>query len=98
VRVLLYARAMGFNLWWARNDGMSGHAWLSVDDMRALVDEMRAQGVEWDPARKEVSAVAIDDALRSLASEPRTYVEPKLWADWVAFLADAAENGGLVVR
>jgi hypothetical protein len=89
---------MGFNFWWARNDGMSGHAWLSVDDMRALVDEMRAQGVEWNLERKEISAVAIDDALRDLASEPRTYVETKLWNDWLAFLAGAAENGGLVIR
>jgi hypothetical protein len=96
--MLLYARAMGFNFWWARNDGMTGHAWLSVDDMRAIVDEMRAQGVEWDSTRKEVSAVAIDDTLRDLTAEPRTYVEPRLWADWLVFLDGARENGGLVIQ
>ena len=89
---------MGFNFWWARNDGMSGHAWLSVDDMRAVVDEMRAQGVAWDPATKAVSADAIDDALRDLAAEPSTYVEPRLWDDWLAFLEGAKDNGGLVIR
>jgi hypothetical protein len=89
---------MGCNFWWARNDGMSGHAWLSRDDMRALIDEMRAQGIEWDPARTEMSAAAVEDAFRDLASQPRTYVEPKLWADWLGFLAGAAENGGLVIR
>jgi hypothetical protein len=89
---------MGFNLWWVRNDGIGGHAWLSLDDMRALVDEMRTQGVEWDPERAHVSAVAIDDALRELASEPRGYVDPELWRDWLSFLRGAAENGGVVVR
>ncbi len=89
---------MGFNFWWARNDGMSGHAWLSRDDVRALVDEMRAQGIEWDPTANEMTAAAVEDALRELAAEPRTYVEPKLWADWLAFLGGAAENGGLVIR
>jgi hypothetical protein len=97
-RVLLYGCAMGINLWWARNDGMSGHAWLSADDMRALVEEMRAQGVEWDTRRQEVSADDVDQALGELASAPWTYVEPKLWADWLAFLAGARENGGIVIR
>jgi hypothetical protein len=88
---------MGFNLWWARNDGIGGHAWLSVDDMRALVDEMRAQGIDWDPKRARVSSVAVDDALRDLAAEPRGYVDGPLWRDWLSFLRGAAENDGIVV-
>ena len=66
--------------------------------MRALVDEMRAQGVDWDASRGEVAAVLLDDALRDLEPDPRTYVDPKLWSDWLAFLRGGAENGGLVVR
>ena len=38
---------MGFNLWWAFNDGIGGQAWLSADDMRALADEMIARGMSW---------------------------------------------------
>lgn len=66
--------------------------------MRAVTDEMRAHGVVWEPVRPYVSAVEIDDALRDVAAEPRTYVDPKLWTDWLAFLDGARENGGIVVR
>lgn len=38
---------MGFNLWWVRNDGIGGHAWLGPRDMRSLQEEMLAQGMAW---------------------------------------------------
>jgi hypothetical protein len=39
---------MGFNLWWVFNDGIGGHAWLSLDEMRALRGEMIARGMAWE--------------------------------------------------
>ena len=36
---------MSCAFYWAWNDGMSGHVWLSDRDLRALVDEMLVQGV-----------------------------------------------------
>ena len=95
---MLYRPLVAFNLWWRQNDGIGGHAWLSEDDMRAVTDEMRAQGVVWDPVRPYVTAIEIDDALRAVAATPRTYVDPKLWTDWLAFLDGARENGGIVIR
>jgi len=36
---------MSVNLWWAQNDGMSGHVWLGVGELLALGGEMLAQGM-----------------------------------------------------
>jgi len=47
---------VGFNLWWAQNDGMSGHAWLSPADMHALRGEMLAQGMAWEGAERPQGA------------------------------------------
>ena len=89
---------MGFNLWWARNDGMSGHVWLSADDMRMLVDEMRSQGMAWEEGRDHVTSDEVAAALHEASREPSTGIGFKLWEDWLAFLAGARENGGIVIR
>lgn len=39
---------MSFNLYWAQNDGIGGHVWLSLGDMLALREEMLAQGMAWE--------------------------------------------------
>lgn len=89
---------MGFNLWWARNDGIGGHAWLGADDMRALAAEMDAQGMRWPGDRHRVSAADVDEALVMASREPRTDIDGRLWDDWLTFLEGARENGGIVVR
>jgi hypothetical protein len=89
---------MGINLWWARNDGIGGHAWLSDADLAAVDAEMHAQAIKWQRWRERVTAVEVDDALAVASREPLTEIDPKLWADWLAFLEGARENDGLVVR
>jgi hypothetical protein len=89
---------VGFNLWWARNDGIGGHAWLSFEEMRALVDEMRAQGFEWEAERPSVGVYEVARVAETASQEPSTAVDPRLWRDWLAFLDGAKEKGGLVVR
>jgi hypothetical protein len=89
---------MGINLWWARNDGIGGHAWLSDADVAALAAEMLAQAIKWEHGRERVTAAEVDDALAVASAEPQTEIDPKLWADWLAFLAGARENDGLVIR
>ncbi len=97
----------GFNLWWARNDGMSGHAWLSVRDMALLRDEMAAQGMTADgiPTEKleaaEGQTITPAELARGLVSarpEPLTAVDEKLWRDWLAFLEGGSRNGGILIR
>ncbi len=89
---------MGFNLWWARNDGIGGHAWLSADDMRALTIEMLAQGMAWTTERDRIGAHEIEETLQAASPEPQTSVDRNLWRDWLAFLDGARENGGVVIR
>jgi hypothetical protein len=96
---------MSFNLWWAENDGMSGHVWLSVGDLLALRAEMEAQGMTAIPlarlaprGRETISAAELEGGLAAASEEPRTEVDPKLWRDWLAFLDGARTRGGVVVR
>jgi len=93
---------MGWSFYWARNDGMSGHVWLSDQDLRALVDEMLVQGMPWPVDRVEVGGAVDADELEAVLepAEPQPKVLPdgKLWLDWLRFLEGAAANGGLLVR
>jgi hypothetical protein len=91
-------------LYWARNDGMSGHVFLGPREQAALAEEMDEQGMGgWltvdalEPGAT-VPPGQIDLALAKAASEPRRLEDAKLWSDWLAFLRGAVENGGLVVQ
>jgi hypothetical protein len=90
-------------LYWARNDGLGGHVFLGVEDLERLAAEMNEQGMRgWLAlARLEPGATippgAVDLALSQASPEPKTLDDPKLWEDWLGFLAGAAENGGIVV-
>ena len=91
-------------LYWARNDGMGGHVFLGLDDLRALAAEMAEQGMTgWmalerlEPGQ-HVPPGAVDFALSQASAEPLVLGDAKLWRDWLAFLAGAAENGGILVR
>jgi hypothetical protein len=91
-------------LYWARNDGMGGHVFLGLDDLRALAAEMAEQGMTgWvalerlEPGQ-HVPSGAVDLALSQASPEPARLEDAKLWRDWLAFLAGAAENGGILVR
>jgi hypothetical protein len=87
-------------LYWAQNDGMSGHVWLSPQHVSELEREMAEQGIKLPLAElgpgERVPAGAVDAALARAAREPRVVDDEKLWRDWLAFLEGAAENGGLV--
>jgi hypothetical protein len=91
-------------LYWARNDGMGGHVFLGLDDLQQLAEEMAAQGMSgWlQLERLEPGTLvppgAVDFALSQASPETKTLADEKLWQDWLAFLAGAAENGGLAVR
>jgi hypothetical protein len=94
----------GLRLYWARNDGMSGHVFLGPAEHLALGREMDEQGMggwlaldQLEPGAR-ITPGQIDLALRKASGEPRTVEDAKLWRDWLAFLAGAAENGGLVVQ
>jgi hypothetical protein len=88
-------------LYWAKNDGLSGHVWLSPQHAGQLAAEMAEQGIRLPLAELEPGARvppgAVDAALARASREPRVLEDEKLWRDWLAFLAGAAENGGLVV-
>ncbi len=93
---------MGFGFYWTRNDGMSGHVWLSDGDLRALVDEMLVQGMPWPFERMDsdssIAAGEIEAMLDAATPQPRVLPDEKLWLDWLRFLEGAAANGGLLVR
>jgi hypothetical protein len=93
---------MSCAFYWAWNDGMSGHVWLSDRDLRALVDEMLVQGVPWPSERLDGdSSIAPDEVEAILANvepEPKLIPDAKLWLDWLRFLEGAAVNGGVLVR
>jgi hypothetical protein len=88
----------GLNIWWARNDGMSGHVWLSAEDVARLHDEMAAQGMGLEVAAGRISAAEIERALDDAEPEALLLGDAKLWRDWLTFLEGAAANGGLLVR
>jgi hypothetical protein len=95
---------MSVRLYWARNDGMSGHVFLGPREISDLAREMEAQGMEGWLALDNVVPGAriapgqIDLALAKASPEPRMLDDAKLWGDWLGFLAGAVENGGVVVR
>ena len=91
---------MSIRLYWARNDGMTGHVFLSPLERSALEREMLLQGItlpELVPG-VHVSATEVDEALESAAPQPIGLADRKLWDDWLAFLRGASINGGLLVR
>src|SRR5712691_4475521 len=97
---------MSHAFYWANNDGMGGHVWLSDDDLRALTDEMLVQGMPWPVARlpgegEEDAVVAAADLEAVLAPAdpvPKVLADHRLWRDWLVFLEGAAGNGGLILR
>jgi hypothetical protein len=91
---------VSIRLYWARNDGMTGHVFLSPHERSALEREMLLQGItlpELEPG-VHVTATEVDEALESASSEPIALADRKLWADWLTFLRGASVNGGLLVR
>jgi hypothetical protein len=89
----------GVRLYWARNDGMSGHVFLDPVDVERIREEMVLQGVslpELEPGI-HITVTEVDAALESAAPEPIS-LDPKLWRDWLRFLEGASVNGGLLVR
>jgi hypothetical protein len=93
---------MGCAFYWAHNDGMSGHVWLSGGDLRALVDEMLVQGIPWPLERLDgdssVAADEIEAIVEAAEPQPKVMADATLWLDWLRFLEGAALNGGLLVR
>jgi hypothetical protein len=97
------------NLWWAFNDGMSGHVWLGEREVEALRQEMVLQGMaEAFPVEKlapqagderaQVTPQQIEGALEAAAEEPASIADEKLWRDWLQFLDGARHKGGLLIR
>jgi len=93
---------MGYAFYWAMNDGMTGHVWLSEHDMRAVTDEMLVQGIPWPAERADAGGAIEPDEIESVLTgadpEPKVLGDAKLWLDWLRFLEGAAVNGGLLVR
>ena len=92
------------DLYWARNDGIGGHVWLSAQHLQELSREMAEQGMGraldlsgLGPGAR-VAPGAVDAALTQASPEPHVLDDATLWRDWLAFLEGAAENGGLVIR
>ena len=90
-------------LYWAKNDGMTGHVFLGPRELAALTAEMEEQGMGgWlsldalEPGGR-VPPGTIDLALTKASPEARRLEDAKLWEDWLRFLRGAVENGGLVV-
>jgi hypothetical protein len=90
----------GVRLYWARNDGMTGHVFLDPLDVERLRQEMVLQGMAFPELRAgiHVTVTEVDEALESANPEPITLDDRKLWADWLAFLEGASVNGGLLAR
>jgi hypothetical protein len=93
---------MGYAFYWAHNDGMSGHVWLSDGDLRALTDEMLVQGMPWPAERAtaggRIAADELESVLAAAEPQPKMLRDERLWLDWLRFLEGAAVNGGLLVR
>jgi hypothetical protein len=83
---------------------MGGHVFLGLEDLERLREEMAAQGMSgWlQLERLEPGTVvppgAVDFALSHASPEAKVIADENLWHDWLAFLAGAAENGGVAVR
>lgn len=98
---------MSYRLWWRWNDGVSGHVWLSAEDLRRLTDEMLAQGMPWpgerlvataDGREVVVTPQELEAALVSCTPDPIRVDDAKLWQDWLTFLQGAVHNGGILIR
>jgi hypothetical protein len=90
---------VSIRLYWARNDGMTGHVFLDPADVEFLRQEMVLQGVMFPRLEPgvHITATDVDSALESAAEDPIA-LDRKLWADWLTFLRGASVNGGLLVR
>jgi len=87
-------------LYWAHNDGMTGHVFLDPADVEHLRQEMVLQGVmlpTLEPGAR-IAADEVEAAVRRAEEDPISLTDRKLWSDWLAFLEGAADNGGLVVQ
>jgi hypothetical protein len=87
-------------LYWAHNDGMSGHVFLDPADVELLRQEMVLQGVmlpALEPGAR-IPADEVEAAVTGADDHPISLPDAKLWSDWLRFLRGAAENGGLVVQ
>ena len=100
---------MSVNLWWAFNDGMSGHVWLGEREVEALRKEMVLQGMaEAFPVEKlapqageqraQVTPQEIERALETATEDAASIADEKLWRDWLDFLEGARHKGGLLIR
>jgi hypothetical protein len=87
-------------LYWARNDGMSGHVFLDPADVELLRQEMVLQDVMLPRLAPgvHITATEVDSALESAVTEPIALPDRKLWADWLRFLEGASANGGVLIR
>ncbi len=96
---------MSVNLWWAHNDGMTGHVWLGPHELRGLAEEMVLQGMaESFPLGKlsprergRITPQEIEGALAVALPEPVALGDARLWQEWLAFLDGARHKGGVVV-
>lgn len=99
---------MSVNLWWAMNDGMTGHVWLGPHELRLISEEMLLQGMaESFPLEKlnagpgaervRITPQEIEGALAVAEEEPTALGDRKLWGDWLEFLDGARHKGGLLV-
>jgi hypothetical protein len=96
---------VSFRFYWRRNDGVSGHVWLSSGDMNALTDEMALQGMPWPAARLPIpgadaviGADEVEQVVAAARETPLALSDGQLWIDWLVFLEGATQNGGLLVR
>jgi hypothetical protein len=89
----------GVRLYWARNDGMTGHVFLDPLDRGAIEREMDLQGLGFPRLEPgiHVTITEVDAALEAAAQDPIS-VNERLWADWLRFLEGASANGGLLAR
>jgi hypothetical protein len=96
---------VSYRLYWRRNDGVSGHVWLSADDMEALTSEMALQGMPWPGDRLPgpgadtlIEADEVEQAIAVARETPVALGDGQLWIDWLVFLEGATQNGGLLIR
>ncbi|MCY7301619.1 MAG: hypothetical protein LH654_00985 [Thermoleophilia bacterium] len=96
---------MSYRIYWRRNDGVSGHVWLSAGDMDALAVEMTLQGMPWPGDRLPESgadavltADEVESAIAAARETPLGISDGQLWIDWLVFLEGAIQNGGLLIR
>ena len=96
---------MSYRIYWRRNDGVSGHVWLSAGDMDALAGEMALQGMPWpddrlpEPGSDAVlTADEVEETIAAAREVPLAIPDGQLWIDWLVFLEGATANGGLLIR